>query len=183
MLFCAEHREYLRQIAKIAVRATPNALDSAFHEAVRYSAELKSRPDASRSDIERADTRLAQIYAEMREDASEVTCLRRLYTWSIEFGLFGSNDELVIHGAALLSAPAELRRVATGRAPLAPFSLDVIHQENAFSDLLERYFVAKDYAELHDVLGTFAASMSHPTTSDVRELRSGAFEIARKHHA
>jgi len=183
MLFCAEHRDYLREIARVAVRATPNTLDSAFHEAVRRSAELKSRPGSSASEIEEADARLAEIYAEMREDASEVTCLRRLYTWSVEFGLFGSTEDLVIHGAALLSAPAELRRVATGGATLAPFSLDVIHHENAFSDLLERYFVAKGYAELHDALGTFAASMRSPMTTDVHELRSGAFEVARRNDA
>jgi hypothetical protein len=69
---------------------------------------------------------------------------------------------------------------------LAPYSLDVLRHENAFSDLLERYFVAKDYAQLHDVLSAYEGTMqasSRPGTSEVRELRPHAFEKARRSNA
>jgi phenylalanine-4-hydroxylase len=75
-----------------------------------------------------------------------------MYLWAIEFGLVGSGDDIVVHGAALLSAPAEFRALCTKQSFLQPYSLDVIHQDISFSELQSEYFVAKDFAHLHDVL-------------------------------
>jgi phenylalanine-4-hydroxylase len=186
MLFCAEHRDYLRELASHASRAIPNELDTVYHEAVRQMAELKSTAGSDARDVARAEATVAQVYRELVTNASEVTCLRRLYIWSIEFGLFGGHDDFTIHGAALMSAPTELSRVLSGSARLEPYSPAVIRHENSFSDLLEQYFVARDYAHLHEVLSAYAASMHQsiiPGTSEVRELRPRAFDLARRSNA
>jgi phenylalanine-4-hydroxylase len=186
MLFCAEHRDYLRELASHASRAIPNELDTVYHEAVRQMAELKSTASSDARDVARAEATVAQVYRELVANASEVTCLRRMYIWSIEFGLFGSREDFTIHGAALMSAPTELSRVLSGTARLEPYSSAVIRHENSFSDLLERYFVARDYAHLHEVLSAYAASMHQaiiPGTSEVRELRPRAFDLTRRSNA
>jgi phenylalanine-4-hydroxylase len=186
MLFCAEHRDYLRELATYASRATPNDLDADYHEAVRATAELKTKPGSAATDIAAAEATLAQVYAKLGDSASEVTCLRRIYIWSIEFGLFGRPDDVTVHGAALMSAPMELSRVLSGAARLEPYSLATLGHENSFSDLLERYFVAADYRHLHDVLSAYATSMQSPSipgTSEVRELRPHAFDLVRRTNA
>jgi hypothetical protein len=72
----------------------------------------------------------------------------------------GSAEEFSIHGAALLSAPAEFRALcAAGETCLEPFGLGSIEYENAFSELLHRYFVARDYRHLHEVLSAYELRM------------------------
>lgn len=186
MLFCAEHRDYLRELAVHACRATPNELDVVYHEAVRQMAELKSTAGSAPQDVAGAEAKVEQVYRDLVTNASEVTCLRRIYIWSVEFGLFGGLEDFTVHGAALMSAPTELSRVLGGAARLEPYSLAVVRRENSFSDLLEQYFVAKDYAQLHEVLSAYAASM-HPSiipgTSEVRELLPRTFDLARRNNA
>ncbi len=186
MLFCAEHRDYLRALARHASRATANHLDAAYYDAVRRSAELKCRPDCDPRAVAEADAALESVYRELMVDASEAACLRRVYIWSIEFGLFGRGDDYLVHGAALMSAPTELTRVLSGAPRLEPYSLQAIQHENRFSDLLERYFVARDYRHLHEVLSAYAATM-HPSmipgVSDVHELRPQAREGTRRSNA
>ena len=186
MLFCAEHRDYLRALARHASRATANQLDSAYYDAVRRSAELKCRPERDPEAEAHADAALEEVYRALMVDASETACLRRMYIWSIEFGLFGSGDDYMIHGAALMSAPTELRRVLSGSPRLEPYSLHTIQHENSFSQLLERYFVARDYRHLHEVLAAYAGSMHQsmlPAASDVHELRPAAREVTRRSNA
>ena len=188
MLFCAEHRDYLRELATHASRAVPNALDTEYHEAVRQMAELKSAAKRNSKAVARAEATVEGVYSRLLENASEVTCLRRMYIWSIEFGLFGTPDDFTVHGAALMSAPTELNRVLSGEARLEPYSLDSICHENSFCDLLEQYFVARDYAHLHEVLAAYATSVEGresyiPRTSEIRELRPEPPDLARKSNA
>jgi phenylalanine-4-hydroxylase len=186
MLFCAEHRDYLHELATHASRATGNELDDAYHEAVRQMAKLKGRPTSAPEDVASAEATVELVYDRLVDNASEVTCLRRIYIWSIEFGLFGTPDDFTIHGAALMSAPRELERVLSGEARLEPYSLEATRHENDFCDLLQQYFVAKDYTHLHEVLSSYAASMQDsfiPRTSEIRELRPQALGLDRRKNA
>jgi len=188
MLFCAEHRDYLRELATHASRATPNELDTEYHEAVRQMAKLKSEPTSDSKAVASAEATVERVYSRLVDNASEVTCLRRMYIWSIEFGLFGTNDDFTIHGAALMSAPTELKRVLSDEARLEPYSLDALRHENSFCDLLEQYFVAKDYTHLHEVLSAYAASMQEQEppisrTSEIRELRPQPSDLLGRRNA
>jgi phenylalanine-4-hydroxylase len=186
MLFCPEHRDYLHELATHASRATGNELDGAYHEAVRQMAGLKGSPTSTPEAVARAEATVEQVNGQLVENASEVTCLRRIYIWSIEFGLFGTPDDFTVHGAALMSAPTELHRVLSGEAYIEPYSLDASRHENNFCDLLDQYFVAKDYDHLHEVLSAYASSMQRsyiPRTSEIRELRPQPFDLDRSDNA
>jgi phenylalanine-4-hydroxylase len=104
----------------------------------------------------------------LADSASEVTALRRLYVWSVEFGLLGEPEDFRAHGAALLSSPAEFRAVCTGNASTKPYSLRALRCENAFSEVLTQYFVARDFSQYLDVLGEYEATMQHrpPKSAD-----------------
>jgi flavin reductase (DIM6/NTAB) family NADH-FMN oxidoreductase RutF/phenylalanine-4-hydroxylase len=157
LLYCAEYRRFLKRLASKMARATPNHLDLEFFEAVRSLARLKSDPASGPRDLARAAARLERVHIALRADPSEVTYLRRMYVWSIEFGLLGDKDHFSVHGAALLSSPTEFRALCAGRARLLPFSLDVIRYENAFSEVLGQYFVAPTFSALLDVLAEYEA--------------------------
>lgn len=186
MLFCAEHRDYLRELAAVASRALPNELDTAFYDSVRRMAELKSTPGSSPVAVASAESVVTSVYAQLARNASQVTCLRRIYTWSIEFGVFGTSEQPVIHGAALLSAPSELEHALGSGVALQPYSSDVVRHDHPFSDLLDRYFVARDYAHLHEVLAGYSSAqpgLAVAAVSEIRELRPEAFERARRSDA
>jgi len=175
MLFSPEYRTYLQRFGAVMARARANALDQAFFATVRQLAAIKSDPQSSSSEIEAIEARMLQVIQSTAAGASELTHLRRLYVWSVEFGLMGQSDEFSIHGAALLSAPAELRSLcAGGAACLRPFGIDVVDHENAFSDLLSQYFMARDFAHLHEVLSAYELRMQPPSriarTSEIRQI-------------
>jgi phenylalanine-4-hydroxylase len=164
MLFSQEYREFLRRLATVMTRAVSNGLDADYYEALRLVTTLRSEPASAPQDVQAAEARLSDVYRCLEQDASELTRLRRMYIWSIEFGLLGTPDAYSIHGSALLSSPTEFRAACQGAAPIVPYSLAVVDCENAVSDLLTQYFVASDFAHLRDVLAAYEKDMTRPTT-------------------
>src|SRR5262249_27650909 len=144
MLFSHEHREFLRRLATAMAKARPNVLDGELYAANRHMSQLRTDPSSPGADIAEAEARVMRVQNALRQSASELTHLGRMYLWSVEFGLIGGPGRFSVYGAALLSAPAEFRKVCDGGANLAPYSLDVIDHDIAFSDLQKRYFVARD---------------------------------------
>lgn len=185
MLFAPEHREFLRRLAAVMARATSNPLDGEFYEAVRRTAELKADPASHPTEVAESEARLHRVLDDLKENASELTHLRRMYVWSIEFGLIGDEAKFWVYGAALLSSPSEFRSVCSGGPELIVYSGDVIRHENAFSDMLPAYFVARDFAHLHDVLTEFEEGMKHrqgvPRRSDIREVLPPTHERRSRH--
>jgi phenylalanine-4-hydroxylase len=94
--------------------------------------------------------------------------LRRIYVWSVEFGLLGDAENFCAHGAALLSSPEEFRATRAGHARTLPYSSQALRHENAFSEVLTGYFVARDFAQYLEVLAEYETTMQHRlrTTTD-----------------
>ena len=161
MLFLPEFRDYLKQLARVMVKALPNALDQDFYDAVRQLAEVKLTPISTLADVAAAEARVNRVNLALADSASEVTALRRMYVWSIEFGLLGDPENFLVHGAALLSAPAEFRAVRAGAAKTIPYSLAALRHENAFSEMLTQYFVARDFAHYLSALAQYDATMHY----------------------
>ena len=86
-----------------------------------------------------------------------------MYLWSVEFGLMGTTSDVSVAGAALFSATLEMESIALGRAALRPYSIDVVNVDIDFTDLQSTYFVAHDFAQLHDVLGQYELRMNAKT--------------------
>lgn len=165
MLFSPPFRAYLERLAGVMGQAEANAVDQNFFEAVRDMADKRSDLDASRAVVEAAEERLRLVEEVMKHNASPATCLRRIYVWSVEFGLMGTLDAFKIHGAALLSSPAEFRHVCDDHPTLHPYALSVIEHENQFSDPLDRYFVADSFQKLDDVLSEYQRRISFSPAS------------------
>lgn len=169
LLFSPEYRGFLRRLAEVMTQAIPNQLDQEFYDAVRSMADIKSDPASPAAQLLDAEARMSRVNRAIEDCASEATHLRRMYVWSVEFGLLGNRSAFSIHGAALLSSPNEFRAACAGRAAIEPYSIAVIQRENAFSDMLHRYYVAEDFSHLVRVLEEYHARMRHRAA----ELRSG----------
>jgi phenylalanine-4-hydroxylase len=185
MLFSEEYREFLKRLATVMTRAVPNELDAEYYEALRQVTSLRSDPATPPHDVAAAETRLGNVYEAFKNGASELAQLRRMYIWSIEFGLLGSSDDFKVLGSALLSAPTEFRAACQRTAPIVPYSLAVVDCENAVSDLLAQYFVAPDFVHWRRVLAQYEAGMIRPTTepplSGERGVRTLSTPGGRRH--
>ena len=165
MLFSPPFRSYLERLSRVMGIAEANAIDQAFFESVRDMAQKRSEHGVPRAAVKAAEERLREVELALKRNTSEATCLRRIYVWSVEFGLMGTPDAFEIHGAALLSSPAEFRHVCDDKPTLNPYTLSVIEHENQFSDPLDRYFVASGFEQLNHVLEAYQRRLLEASSS------------------
>ena len=184
MLFLPEHRDFLEHLARVMTQAKSNALDQEFYEVNTCLADLKMKAALSAVEANELEADVLRINRALVDNASQLTHLRRMYIWSVEFGLIGDTSAFSVYGAGLLSAPSEFRIVCNESPRVLPYSLDVIHYENAFSDPLAQYFVARDFSHLDEVLTAYELQMQRDAeirTSEIREIVPGARQQRRGH--
>jgi phenylalanine-4-hydroxylase len=159
MLFSLEHGEFNQRLAFVMSNAVSSALDEELYAVNRRVSALKGNPASAIADVREAEETELRIKRELLASSSEQTHLARMYLWAIEFGLVRSPRGRWIHGAALLSSPTEFAAASSDDAEVVPYSLDVIDHDIEFSDLQGRYFAARDFDHLHDVLTLYESSM------------------------
>jgi phenylalanine-4-hydroxylase len=160
MLISMEHQQFLRRLARSIAVAKANRWDADLYEANRALAGLRCQGGGSAGELRAAEERVAMAQECLKKDPSPLTELSRMYLWSIEFGLMGEPSDFQIYGAGLLSSATELELVCAGRPVLIPYSIDVVDHDICFSDPQARYFVARNYTDLHDVLTRYEESRS-----------------------
>lgn len=180
MLFSPGFRGYLSRLARVMAAARPCALDEELHEAVIGAAKLKAAPSSEATELAAAEARVARLNFELSRNASEATSLRRLYVWSVEFGLLRGPAEFRVHGAALLSAPAEFGALCSNNCAVMPFSNAIFEYENAFSEAQAQYFVAGDLSNYQGVLAEYEARQSQRSRTSRRDV-CGRVASGRRH--
>ena len=181
MLFSFEHSEFHQRLASVMSHAVSGALDEALYAGNRRVALLKENPASPPSMVRQAEASLLRIHRELKKSSSELTHLTRMYLWAVEFGLVRSpRGGRWIHGAALLSSPREFAAACRDGAEIVPYSVDVIHRDIEFTDLQARYFVARDFDHLHDVLTIYESSMQF-RGDEARASETRALGPERKH--
>lgn len=158
MLVSTAHREFLLRLARAMASAKGNRWDDELYEANRAMARLRCQDDCPEWALINAEERVERVQARLKYEPSRLTELSRMYLWSTEFGLMGDEESFHVYGAGLLSSTSELDLVCSGRASLVPYTKDVVKHDIYFSDPQTRYFVARDYGELHDVLTAYEES-------------------------
>src|SRR6185503_1914310 len=96
MLFAPEHREYLCRLATVMSKAAVNELDTELFVANRQMSELKSDPSASGAAVADAEAHVRRVHGDLREGASQLAQLGRIYLWTVEFGLIGKLDAFFV---------------------------------------------------------------------------------------
>jgi len=155
----AVYADYLQKAGELGFRAIASAEDAAVYDAIRALSVLKEDPEATGAEVRAAEERLAEAAAG-RGAPSESALASRLYWWTAEYGLVGTPDAPRIYGAGLLSSLSESVHCLSPAVERVPLDASCVEQDYDITAMQPRLFVARDFAQLHEVADRFARTLS-----------------------
>lgn len=155
-----EYAAYLRQYGEVARHSIISKEDMAQYEAIRILSDLKEQPDSSPREIAQAEQRLLEINRGMR-GVSEAALLSRMNWWTAEYGLVGDVQNPRIFGAGLLSSVGEARGCLEAKVKKIPLSVACVDYTYDITEQQPQLFVARDFAQLSEVLDQLANQLSY----------------------
>lgn len=159
--FLAEphYAEYVRRIGGVAEKAFSSAADRQVYEAIYALSEIKENPASTAAEIDRAER--AFLEAKERLGApSEAAIVARLFWWTAEYGLVGTPRDYRLYGAGLLSSLGESHFCHRAGVRKIPLSADCVEVDYDITRAQPQLFVAKNFAELDDVLDRVEARLA-----------------------
>ena len=100
-----EYAEYLRRFGEIGSKAISSAKDYELYEAIRHLSIIKEDPNTKAREILEAEEQIEHISSNMGEP-SEMSKIRNMHWWTVEYGLIGSLEDPKIYGAGFQSERA-----------------------------------------------------------------------------
>ncbi len=165
-----EYAEYLRRFGEIGCKAISSARDYEMYEAVRLLSILKEAEGTPEADIKAAEDQVDFLQNNMGE-LSEMSRIRNLHWWTVEYGLIGTVENPKIYGAGLLSSIGESAWCMTNEVKKIPYDLSAADQTFDITKPQPQLYVTPDFAKLSSVLEEFANTMA---------LRTGGLEGIEK---
>jgi len=154
-----EYAEYLRYFGEIGARAFSSSKDYEQYEAIRHLSILKADPYTSEKEIKKASAELEKIEKNMGAP-SEMSLIRNLHWWTVEYGLIGDLDKPIIYGAGLLSSIGESYNALQDGVEKIPYTLEAKNYGFDITTQQPRLFVTPDFKHLTGVLDEFANQMA-----------------------
>ena len=103
-----KYSDYLELFGKIGTKAFSSSTDIKLFEAIRNLSILKEAKGVSSNLIIEAERVVDSIQKKAsKEELSEMSMIRNLHWWTVEYGLIGTIDNPKIYGAGLLSSIGE----------------------------------------------------------------------------
>ncbi len=165
-----EYAEFLRRLGQIGAKAIASSHDKALDRATRKLTELKEDPNTPDSDLAEAEEVLRSLQ-DKGVEPSEMTAIRNLHWWSVEYGLIGTPEQPKIYGAGLLSSIGESKWCMSEKVAKLPYSLEASEINFDYTKPQPQLFVTPDFAHLSFVLEEYANRMA---------VRTGGLEAVRK---
>ena len=154
-----EYAEYLRRFGEIGCKAISSARDYELYEAIRLLSILKEAEDTPESAIKKAEEQVDFLQNNMGE-LSEMSRIRNLHWWTVEYGLIGTIDNPKIYGAGLLSSIGESAWCMTDNVKKIPYDISAADMSFDITKPQPQLYVTPDFAQLSLVLEEFANKMS-----------------------
>jgi len=154
-----EYAEYLRRFGEVGCKAISSAKDYELYEAVRYLSIIKEAPNSKENDIASAEKKVEELQKNMGEP-SEMTLIRNLHWWTVEYGLIGTLEHPKIYGAGLLSSIGESAWCMTNEVKKLPYNINATYKNFDITKPQPQLFVTPDFAHLSLVLEEFANTMA-----------------------
>jgi phenylalanine-4-hydroxylase len=154
-----DYAEYLRRFGEIGAKAISSAHDIEMYEAVRELSILKEAEGISTERIENAEKRVMELQ-EKTVAPSEISLIRNLHWWTVEYGLVGTVENPRIYGAGLLSSIGESTWCMKDEVKKIPYSIAAAYQEFDITKPQPQLYVTPDFAYLQEVLEEFANTMA-----------------------
>lgn len=154
-----EYAEYLRRFGEIGCKAISSARDYELYEAIRLLSILKEAEGTPEADIKKAEEQVDYLQNNMGE-LSEMSRIRNLHWWTVEYGLIGSIDNPKIYGAGLLSSIGESAWCMTDNVKKIPYDISAADTSFDITKPQPQLYVTPDFAHLSQVLEEFANKMA-----------------------
>ncbi len=154
-----EYAAYLKYFGKIGAKAFSSSQDYEQYQAIRHLSILKADPYTAKEEIERASQELEEINQNMGMP-SEMSFIRNLHWWTVEYGLIGEADNPKIYGAGLLSSIGESYNSLQPKVKKIPYSLDAKDYSFDITTQQPQLFVTPDFKHLNSVLDEFVSHMA-----------------------
>lgn len=157
-----EYAEYLRYFGEIGSKAFSSKNDYKIYEAIRHLSILKANPYSKTKDIELAEKRLNKL-GSISGMPSEMTLIRNLHWWTVEYGLIGNIDKPKIYGAGLLSSIGESKNALKFDVTKIHYSIEAMDYGFDITKPQPQLFVTPDFETLTSVLEEFTDQMALKT--------------------
>jgi len=154
-----EYASYLQLFGEIGSKAFSSKNDYALYELIRHLSILKADPNTPAHKIEEAENALAQSIDNLGVP-SEMSLIRNLHWWTVEYGLIGDVANPKIYGAGLLSSIGESRSALKPDVIKLPYTLDAMDYSFDITKPQPQLFVTPDFKHLTKVLNEFADTMA-----------------------
>jgi len=155
----ANYAEYLRMFGYIGSKAFSSALDGKIYEAIRHLSILKADPYTPEAEIRQAEMQLENLEKSIT-GLSEMSLIRNLHWWTVEYGLIGELNNPKIYGAGLLSSIGESYSSMLPEVKKLPYTIDAVNSNFDITTRQPQLFVTPDFNHLPDVLDEFACRMA-----------------------
>jgi phenylalanine-4-hydroxylase len=155
----SDYAEYLRLFGEIGSKAFSSAKDYELYEAIRHLSILKADPYTPAVEIEKAEKNLVALEQNIGEP-SEMSLIRNLHWWTVEYGLIGDINKPKIYGAGLLSSIGESFSCLKDDVDKLPYNIDAVNFSFDITTRQPQLFVTPDFETLIDVLNQFADRMA-----------------------
>jgi len=155
-----EYAKYLRYFGEIGSKAFSSAHNYRIYEAIRHLSILKADPYSTQDEIKKAEFDLAELMKNA-DKRSEMSRIRNLHWWTVEYGLVGDIDNPKIYGAGLLSSIGESYSSLQPDVKKLPYTVDAANQYFDITTRQPQLFVTPDFDHLIDVLDLFTCSLAY----------------------
>ncbi|MEY2701451.1 MAG: Phenylalanine 4-monooxygenase, partial [Bacteroidota bacterium] len=139
-----EYAEYLRRFGEIGCKAISSARDYELYEAIRLLSILKEAEDTPEEEIQKAEAQVDFLQTNM-DELSEMSRIRNLHWWTVEYGLIGTPDNPKIYGAGLLSSIGESAWCMTDNVKKIPYSIEAADVSFDITKPQPQLFVTPDF--------------------------------------
>lgn len=154
-----DYAEYLRRFGEIGCKAISSGLDVEMYEAVRLLSILKETLPLNEKRIAQVTADIEQLQ-QRKDTPSEMSMIRNLHWWSVEYGLIGTLENPKIYGAGLLSSIGESKSCMSDNVKKLPYTIEAAHMAFDITKPQPQLFVTPDFAHLSQVLEEFADTMA-----------------------
>ena len=154
-----DYAEYLRRLGAIGAKAILSKHDIEMYEAIRTLSILKEARGTPQPEIDKAEQKILHLQNE-KVELSEMSKIKNLQWWTVEYGLIGELHDPKIYGAGLLSSIGESKLCFDDNVKKLPFTIDAIYQDFDVTKPQPQLYVTPDFSYLMQVLEEFSNSLS-----------------------
>lgn len=155
----AEYAEYLRLFGAIGSKAISSKRDNDLYEAIRRLSIVKENRHSTAEEISEAELQVVEIQRYMGE-MSEMSKIRNLHWWTVEYGLIGEFENPKLYGAGLLSSIGESVNCLSERVIKLPYTIEAADKSFDITTQQPQLFVTPNFTHLTIVLNEFADTMA-----------------------